>query len=161
MSASNSTPRALSTRIPPACAAAWRRSAVLPIPGSPRRTSAELTPRRASARARSMRATSGSRPSNTGTGWHALGGSENPGGPPDPKPRRRSYRHRQPIPLEVTQMAVETQAIDQDKLMEFIGQVVGELGATVNAGLIVIGDRLRPYHRPAGAGPTRAAELAD
>ncbi|HEY4864969.1 MAG TPA: class I SAM-dependent methyltransferase [Candidatus Dormibacteraeota bacterium] len=58
-------------------------------------------------------------------------------------------------------MAVETQAIDQDKLMAFIGQVVGELGATVNAGLIVIGDRLGLYRGLAGAGPTSAAELAD
>jgi SAM-dependent methyltransferase len=58
-------------------------------------------------------------------------------------------------------MAVETQAIDQDKLMAFIGQVVGELGATVNAGLIVIGDRLGLYRALAGAAPTSAAELAD
>jgi len=29
-----------------------------------------------------------------------------------------------------------------DKLMTFLGQVIGELGATVNAGLIVVGDRL-------------------
>jgi SAM-dependent methyltransferase len=58
-------------------------------------------------------------------------------------------------------MAVETPAIDQDKLMAFIGQVVGELGATVNAGLIVIGDRLGLYRALAGAGPTTAAELAD
>jgi SAM-dependent methyltransferase len=57
-------------------------------------------------------------------------------------------------------MAVETPAIDQDKLMAFIGQVVGELGATVNAGLIVIGDRLGLYRALAGAGPTSAAELA-
>jgi SAM-dependent methyltransferase len=58
-------------------------------------------------------------------------------------------------------MAVETSAIDQHKLMAFIGQVVGELGATVNAGLIVIGDRLGLYRALAGAGPTTAAELAD
>jgi SAM-dependent methyltransferase len=58
-------------------------------------------------------------------------------------------------------MAVETQAIDQDKLMAFIGQVVGELGATVNAGLIVIGDRLGLYRGLAGRGPTSAGELAD
>ena len=58
-------------------------------------------------------------------------------------------------------MAVETPAIDQDKLMAFIGQVVGELGATVNAGLIVIGDRLGLYRAMAGAGPLSPAELAD
>src|SRR2546423_15645740 len=58
-------------------------------------------------------------------------------------------------------MAIETPAIDQDKLMAFIGQVVGELGATVNAGLIVIGDRLGLYRGLAGAGLTSAGELAD
>ena len=36
-------------------------------------------------------------------------------------------------------MAVETPAVNMDKLMAFLGQVIGELGATVNAGLIVIG----------------------
>ncbi|MGH7609718.1 MAG: class I SAM-dependent methyltransferase [Candidatus Dormibacteria bacterium] len=44
--------------------------------------------------------------------------------------------------------------------MAFIGQLVGELGAAVNAGLIVIGDRLGLYRGLAGAGPTTAAELA-
>jgi SAM-dependent methyltransferase len=57
-------------------------------------------------------------------------------------------------------MAVET-PIDQDRLMAFIGQVVGELGAAVNAGLIVIGDRLGLYRALAGAGPTSAGELAE
>ena len=60
-------------------------------------------------------------------------------------------------------MAVETAgapAIDEDKLMAFIGQVVGELGAAVNAGLIVIGDRLGLYRGLSGAGPTTAAELS-
>ncbi len=55
---------------------------------------------------------------------------------------------------------VETPVIDNDKLMEFIGKVVGELGAAVNAGLIVIGDRLGLYRSLAEAGPTSAGELA-
>ena len=50
-------------------------------------------------------------------------------------------------------MAVETPAVNMDKLMAFLGQVIGELGATVNAGLIVIGDRLGLYKAMAGAGP--------
>ena len=58
-------------------------------------------------------------------------------------------------------MAVQTPAIDQDKLMAFLGQVIGELGATVNAGLIVIGDRLGLYRAMASNGPITAAELAD
>jgi SAM-dependent methyltransferase len=60
-------------------------------------------------------------------------------------------------------MAIDTQAppINQDKLMAFLGQVIGELGATVNAGLIVVGDRLGLYKAMAGAGPITAAELAE
>ena len=58
-------------------------------------------------------------------------------------------------------MAVQTQAVDMDKLMAFLGQVVGELGATVNAGLIVAGDRLGLYRAMAGAGPISSAELAE
>ncbi|HEV2216465.1 MAG TPA: class I SAM-dependent methyltransferase [Candidatus Dormibacteraeota bacterium] len=58
-------------------------------------------------------------------------------------------------------MAVQTQAPDMDKLMAFLGQVVGELGATVNAGLIVAGDRLGLYRAMAGAGPISSAELAE
>jgi len=58
-------------------------------------------------------------------------------------------------------MAVQTQAPDMDKLMAFLGQVIGELGATVNAGLIVAGDRLGLYKAMAGAGPISSTELAE
>ena len=58
-------------------------------------------------------------------------------------------------------MAVQTPAVDQDKLMAFLGQVIGELGATVNAGLIVVGDRLGLYRAMAGAGPVSSTELAE
>ncbi|HUY25344.1 MAG TPA: hypothetical protein VMV09_08605, partial [Candidatus Saccharimonadales bacterium] len=57
-------------------------------------------------------------------------------------------------------MAVETPVVDQDKLMAFMGQVVGELGAAVNAGLIVIGDRLGLYRALAEKGALSTAELA-
>ncbi len=58
-------------------------------------------------------------------------------------------------------MAVATATINVDKLNAFMGQVVGELGATVNAGLIVIGDRLGLYRAMAGAGPITAGQLAE
>jgi 2-polyprenyl-3-methyl-5-hydroxy-6-metoxy-1,4-benzoquinol methylase len=58
-------------------------------------------------------------------------------------------------------VAVDTPTINQDKLNAFMGQVVGELGATVNAGLIVIGDRLGLYRAMAGAGPISAGQLAE
>jgi SAM-dependent methyltransferase len=57
-------------------------------------------------------------------------------------------------------MAVETPVIDHDKLMAFMGHVVGELGAVVNSGLIVIGDRLGLYRALADSGPLTAGELA-
>ena len=56
---------------------------------------------------------------------------------------------------------LETPVVDNDKLMAFLGQVIGELGATVNAGLIVAGDRLGLYRAMANAGPISSAELAE
>jgi len=50
--------------------------------------------------------------------------------------------------------------IDQDKLNQFLGQVVGELGAAMNAALVLIGEKLGLYKAMAGAGPLSAAELA-
>jgi SAM-dependent methyltransferase len=57
-------------------------------------------------------------------------------------------------------MTVETTRIDEERLNAFMGQLVGELGATVNAALIVIGDRLGLYRAMAGAGPVAASDLA-
>jgi SAM-dependent methyltransferase len=53
-----------------------------------------------------------------------------------------------------------TTTIDQDKLNELLGRFVGDLGATVSAGNVVIGDRLGLYRALAEAGPFTAAELA-
>jgi ubiquinone/menaquinone biosynthesis C-methylase UbiE len=50
-------------------------------------------------------------------------------------------------------------AIDEGKLMEFIGKFVGDLGATVAAGNVVIGHRLGLYQALA-ASPATADELA-
>jgi SAM-dependent methyltransferase len=54
-----------------------------------------------------------------------------------------------------------TQAIDEAKVGAFVGQVLGELGATLNAALVVIGDKLGLYQAMAGAGPLTPAELAE
>ena len=43
-------------------------------------------------------------------------------------------------------------AVDEGKLMEFLGQFVGDLGATVSAGAVVLGDRLGLY-RALAQGP--------
>jgi SAM-dependent methyltransferase len=50
-------------------------------------------------------------------------------------------------------------AIDQDKLNEFLGRFVGDLGATMAAGNIVVGHRLGLYQALA-AGPASPEELA-
>ena len=49
--------------------------------------------------------------------------------------------------------------VDTKKLEQFLGQFVADLGATVHAGMVVIGDRLGLY-KALAAGPLNAAELA-
>jgi 2-polyprenyl-3-methyl-5-hydroxy-6-metoxy-1,4-benzoquinol methylase len=51
-------------------------------------------------------------------------------------------------------------AIDEAKLNEFLGGFVGDLGATLSAPLVLIGDRLGLYKGLADGGPQTAAELA-
>jgi 2-polyprenyl-3-methyl-5-hydroxy-6-metoxy-1,4-benzoquinol methylase len=53
-----------------------------------------------------------------------------------------------------------TTTIDPAKLEAFVGQALGELGATLNAALVVMGDELGLYRAMAGAGPLTATELA-
>ena len=50
-------------------------------------------------------------------------------------------------------------ALDMDKLNAFIGRFVGDLGAAVHAGMVVIGEKLGLY-RALAAGPLTSAELA-
>ena len=54
-----------------------------------------------------------------------------------------------------------TPALDEEKVGAFVGQVVGELGATLNAALVVIGDQLGLYKAMDGAGPITPGELAE
>jgi SAM-dependent methyltransferase len=56
---------------------------------------------------------------------------------------------------------VEPQRIDEDKLMSFVFRAVDEVGATLNAALVVMGDKLGLYRAMAGAGPLTPAELAE
>ena len=50
-------------------------------------------------------------------------------------------------------------ALDMDKLNAFVGQFVGDLGAAVHAGMVVIGEKLGLY-KALAAGPMTPAELA-
>jgi SAM-dependent methyltransferase len=59
-------------------------------------------------------------------------------------------------------MATETGIpLDEAKIGAFVGQALGELGATLNAALVVIGDELGLYRAMAGAGPLTPGELAE
>ena len=50
--------------------------------------------------------------------------------------------------------------IDQERLDRFMGQVVGELGAAMNAALVLIGEDLGLYKAMAGAGAMSPGQLA-
>jgi SAM-dependent methyltransferase len=50
-------------------------------------------------------------------------------------------------------------AVDMDKLNAFLGQFVGDLGAAVHTGMVVIGEKLGLY-KALAAGPVTSAELA-
>lgn len=49
---------------------------------------------------------------------------------------------------------------DPDKLNQFMEKVVGEMGAAMNAALILIGEKLGLYRAMAGAGPLTAQDVA-
>jgi SAM-dependent methyltransferase len=51
-------------------------------------------------------------------------------------------------------------AVDEAKLSAFLGHAVGDLGATLNAGLVVMGEKLGLFRGMAGVGPSSSAELA-
>jgi 2-polyprenyl-3-methyl-5-hydroxy-6-metoxy-1,4-benzoquinol methylase len=51
--------------------------------------------------------------------------------------------------------------VDGDKLMEFVFRAVGEVGATLNTALVVMGDKLGLYRALAGSGRLSASELAE
>jgi SAM-dependent methyltransferase len=52
-------------------------------------------------------------------------------------------------------------SIDEVKVEQFVGRVIGDLGATVSSALVHIGHRLGLYRAMAEAGPVTPVELAD
>jgi SAM-dependent methyltransferase len=56
--------------------------------------------------------------------------------------------------------ATMTDTLNESKLHEFVMKAVGEMGAAMNAALILVGDKLGLYKGMAGAGPMTPAELA-
>lgn len=57
-------------------------------------------------------------------------------------------------------MSLTTAPIDEAKLNDFLGQMIGDLGGAANAPLMLIGDRLGLYRELAAAGPLTSAGLA-
>jgi SAM-dependent methyltransferase len=72
---------------------------------------------------------------------------------------REMYSY-QPNRKQEATMTATLPAIDQAKLQAFVGQAVTDVGATLNAALVVIGDKLGLYKAMAGAGPLTSVELA-
>jgi 2-polyprenyl-3-methyl-5-hydroxy-6-metoxy-1,4-benzoquinol methylase len=58
-------------------------------------------------------------------------------------------------------MSNPSAVIDEQRLNDFVGRVVGEIGATLNTALVAIGDRLGLYRAMAGAGPLSSHALAE
>lgn len=51
-------------------------------------------------------------------------------------------------------------AVDHNKLQDFLGKAVGDIGAAMSANLVLIGDRLGLYTAMAKLGPVTPVELA-
>jgi SAM-dependent methyltransferase len=60
----------------------------------------------------------------------------------------------------MTTTAPAPTGLDTDKLMQFVFRAVDEVGATLNAALVVMGDKLGYYRDLAAHGPSTPAELA-
>src|ERR1041384_379886 len=60
---------------------------------------------------------------------------------------------------DISMSTAQVPALDMNKLNAFIGQFVTDLGASVHAGMVVIGEKLGLYEALAG-GPMSPAELA-
>src|SRR5258707_6089878 len=50
--------------------------------------------------------------------------------------------------------------VNRDKLNSFIGRMLGDVGAAMNASLMLIRDKLGPYKTLAAKGPMNSSELA-
>ena len=51
-------------------------------------------------------------------------------------------------------------AVDHEKVQEFVGKALGDLGGALTSALVVIGDKLGLYRAMAGAGPLTPTDLA-
>jgi 2-polyprenyl-3-methyl-5-hydroxy-6-metoxy-1,4-benzoquinol methylase len=56
--------------------------------------------------------------------------------------------------------SVQAKEINQDKMNQFLGKVIGDFGASLSSALVYIGQKLGLYKALAAIGPTTPAELA-
>jgi hypothetical protein len=56
---------------------------------------------------------------------------------------------------------VQTREINEDKMHQFLGKVVGDFGASLSSSLAYIGQKLGLYKALAADGPLTSAELAE
>ncbi|HEY8474762.1 MAG TPA: methyltransferase [Natronosporangium sp.] len=56
---------------------------------------------------------------------------------------------------------IDNRTVDEHRLAELLGRFVNDLGATVSAGNVLVGDQLGLYRALADAGPLTPAELAE
>src|SRR5882672_4485179 len=56
--------------------------------------------------------------------------------------------------------ASHARAINEDKMMSFLGKVVGDFGATLSSALVYIGQKLGLYKAMAESGPMTSTQLA-
>ncbi len=61
--------------------------------------------------------------------------------------------------MSTSQIPISAPVLDMDKLNAFVGRFVGDLGAAVHAGMVVIGEKLGLY-KALAAGPMTSSELA-
>ena len=57
-------------------------------------------------------------------------------------------------------MGTDMATIDEEQVAELLGRFVNDLGATISAGNVLIGDKLGLYQTLAEAGPLTPSELA-
>jgi SAM-dependent methyltransferase len=61
----------------------------------------------------------------------------------------------------MTTTTIAPREVDQDRLDAFVGQLITDVGATISAGLVVLGDRLGLYRALADGTPITAETLAE
>jgi SAM-dependent methyltransferase len=72
-----------------------------------------------------------------------------------------AYVARNPTREDIVSTIEQAVGVDGEKLMQFVFRAVDEVGATLNAALVVMGDKLGLYRALADAGPLSPADLAE